>query len=131
MHSFEYEGVTITLKQPTGRDYVKLNRLKSIAQIWDYPTEERAYIVSALHCLYLVTDVQGDLGFPIPYKDDATYETITAFCNGLLNYHESLISAWDSAWLKVKYPEPDDPDLAPPQVMEKKDSATQKSKKSD
>jgi len=113
MSIFSYEGVTITLKNPTGRDRMKLAQLRRLIDYWSIEdVDERLAVNECLHLLYLVDHVEGAFDFPIPYKNP-TADSLKAFIDGVFQAHENLYVEWVDALNKARYGTQDDIELLP------------------
>lgn len=116
--NFEYEGVTVHLKTPTGRTRLYLYHLKDLAGVYDMPNGfDRSSSEQVLYLLSLFDKVEGNpkkqWGFAIP-NGDANKANLTAFIDGIQDAPEELFLLWNDAAFKAKTGN-SDPDLTPPE----------------
>lgn len=134
MVAFEYEGVTITLKQANGLNRMWLNRLRNTYPgYFELPSDEQYYVDEVLNLLYLVDSVEGDLGFPVPTNGNTTAETLKVFVDNMFRSDEQLYVNWKIALYNTRQAIKSDPDLLPPQELtddQKKIQASETSEKS-
>lgn len=132
MTTFEYEGVTITLKRPTMKARLRLTDLRQMIGYWDMPEgEQKQYVDMALNLLYLVDSVDGDLGFPVPCNGNATPETVHGFIDNILDAHENLYLRWANALYSARQGTQQDADLLPGHELTDDQKKASKSEKSD
>lgn len=115
MLTFEYGGVKITLKPANGLNRMWKSELYAIyPNYFGLDEDMQVYVEKALDLLYLVDKVDGDLGFPVPTKGNATTQSVKAFVDGIFNANEQLYVLWLNAVYKNRNNGNSDPDLLPP-----------------
>jgi hypothetical protein len=130
MLTFEYEGVKITLKSANARTRMWLNQIRRMYPgYFDLSEDELYYVEEALNCLYLVDQVDGDLGFEVPMNGNTSPTTVKAFVEGFFSADESLYILWANHVRQSRQATNSDPDLLPPHELDDEQKKIPSSKK--
>jgi hypothetical protein len=128
--SFDWNGATITVMAPNGFSRARMWRYgANLGDADDLHPLVNELGSTILFYLSLVTSVNGDPGFHIPVTN-ATHAELIAFIEAVGFADGALLEAFDNAVVEVQSGT-NDPDLLPPEAMEKKASKAPKSKTKD
>lgn len=118
MHTFRYNGASITIREQSGLDMMRaralLRRLLPTDNDPEYDVWAQVYLTYA-QVITQVASVEGELGFTLP-PVTANAETHRAAAMALMEQPGALIAALENALNAVNTP-PGDPDLAPPEAL--------------
>lgn len=127
--SFSYNGATVTVRTETGRMYIRrLSAQFALGLSAQGPdgkrlvTNDEFMERTQFAAVFVQSEVEGDLGFVWPESVHDASAMQTA-CEGWLNLPVKVIRLWMEAINEVDTP-PNDPDLLPPESVQKKGSKT-------
>lgn len=117
--SFSFNGATVTVQRPTVATRVKLWQFRQTITIHGSGSIPRDIADTLCYYLANTVNITGSLGFSVPLAAPS-HEQLIAFLEAFADADETLVTAWDSAIYGLKYAT-NDPDLLPPDEVEKKD----------